>query len=89
MPRTKKTPAPLPAGPQLVSRPARKPSPPQADPTLRARIEERAYHLFLEGGGAHGNDVEHWLAAERELVGLVAPEVARPRIAGRAARAQR
>jgi hypothetical protein len=30
-------------------------------------IAARAYELFLENGGAHGYDVEHWLRAEREL----------------------
>jgi hypothetical protein len=29
----------------------------------------RAYELFMERGGAHGHDVEDWLAAERELSG--------------------
>lgn len=30
-------------------------------------IAARAYALFLDGGGEHGHDVEHWLRAEREL----------------------
>ena len=86
MPRTKKTPDATPAGPQLVRKHARTPSPPPAEPTLRTRIEERAYQLFLEGGGTHGNHLEHWLAAERELMGVVSPEVTRPQIAGRGGR---
>lgn len=34
------------------------------DPKAVAR---RAFELFLARGGAHGHDVEDWLAAEREL----------------------
>jgi hypothetical protein len=30
-------------------------------------IAARAYELFLDNGGMHGYDVEHWLQAEREL----------------------
>ena len=30
-------------------------------------IRMRAYHRFLERGGAPGNDFEDWLEAEREL----------------------
>jgi len=82
----KKTPDPLPAGPQLVRKPARTPSPTPVEPALHTRIEERAYQLFLDGGATHGNHVEHWLAAERELMGAVAPEVTRPQIAGRGGR---
>jgi len=33
------------------------------------RIERRAYELYLERGGSHGNDWEDWLAAEREIRG--------------------
>jgi hypothetical protein len=36
-------------------------------PTYEA-IELRAYQLYVERGGAHGQDVEDWLQAERELV---------------------
>jgi hypothetical protein len=31
-------------------------------------IAMRAYALFLKGGARHGHDVDHWLAAERELI---------------------
>jgi hypothetical protein len=37
-------------------------------PNLRAQIEVRAYHLWRAGGGRHGDDLTHWLQAERELV---------------------
>lgn len=30
-------------------------------------IELRAFELFLESGGEHGRDLEHWLKAEGEL----------------------
>jgi Protein of unknown function (DUF2934) len=30
-------------------------------------IELRAYEIYLERGGEEGNELEHWLAAEREL----------------------
>jgi hypothetical protein len=35
---------------------------------LTELIARRAYELFVEGGSQHGRDVEHWLAAERELL---------------------
>jgi hypothetical protein len=31
-------------------------------------IELRAYQIYIERGGAHGQDVEDWVQAERELV---------------------
>jgi Protein of unknown function (DUF2934) len=31
-------------------------------------IELRAYQIYMERGGAHGQDVEDWVQAERELV---------------------
>jgi hypothetical protein len=33
------------------------------------RIAARAYELYLARGGAHGNDWQDWLTAERELAG--------------------
>jgi DUF2934 family protein len=41
----------------------------------------RAYELFTQEGFTHGNDVEHWLRAERELKS-VAPVPRPKRIAG-------
>ncbi len=29
------------------------------------RVAEKAYDLYLKRGGAHGNDVDDWLAAEK------------------------
>ena len=37
------------------------------DAGLRRKIEERAYHLWLENGGGHGDHERHWLQAESEL----------------------
>jgi hypothetical protein len=36
--------------------------------TLQLTIEKRAYELYMEAGGAHGNDREHWLRAEKEVL---------------------
>ena len=33
----------------------------------REEIELRAYQIYAERDGAHGQDVEDWLQAEREL----------------------
>ena len=33
-----------------------------------ARIEERAYHFWLEEGRPHGRHDQHWQRAERELI---------------------
>ena len=35
------------------------------------QIAERAYYLWLERGENHGNDVEDWLTAEKELTAAV------------------
>ncbi len=35
---------------------------------LHEQIEQRAYELWLEGGGRHGNDFGDWLQAEREVL---------------------
>ena len=45
-------------------------SQPQTVPAapIREEIELRAYQIYVERGGAHGQDVEDWLQAERELV---------------------
>ena len=36
-------------------------------PDLRAEVEKRAYEIWLNEGGGHGCDLDHWLRAEREL----------------------
>ena len=38
------------------------------DAGLRRKIEVRAYHIWLENGGGHGDHERHWLQAERELM---------------------
>jgi hypothetical protein len=34
----------------------------------RGEIELRAYQIYIDRSAAHGQDVEDWLQAERELV---------------------
>jgi nicotinamidase-related amidase len=34
---------------------------------LHRRIAERAFLLYEESGFRHGNDLEHWLEAERQV----------------------
>ena len=38
------------------------------DAAMRRKIEERAYHIWLENGGGHGDHERHWLQAEMELM---------------------
>lgn len=38
-----------------------------SEPPSVQDIAERAYDLFVQEGGAHGRDIEHWLQAERLL----------------------
>jgi hypothetical protein len=33
-----------------------------------AEVESRAYHHYLNQGSQHGHDVDHWLAAEKQLL---------------------
>jgi hypothetical protein len=33
-------------------------------------VAKRAYELFIERGGAHGQDWDDWLSAERQLLPL-------------------
>jgi hypothetical protein len=35
----------------------------------RCRVRKRAHEIWIERGCPEGRDVEHWLLAERELVG--------------------
>ena len=35
---------------------------------LRAQIEFRAYEIWKAEGGHNGDDLNHWLQAERELL---------------------
>jgi hypothetical protein len=36
--------------------------------SLKKKIEERAYQLFLKRGGVHGYHVEDWARAEKEVL---------------------
>jgi hypothetical protein len=36
--------------------------------STREEIELRAHQIYVERGGAHGQDVDDWLQAERELI---------------------
>jgi HSP20 family molecular chaperone IbpA len=38
-------------------------------------IRQRAYELFLDRGGHHSNEVDDWLAAEREILGMASGAV--------------
>lgn len=38
-------------------------------PDEQSRIARRAYELYLERGGSHGQDWDDWLTAEREVRG--------------------
>jgi hypothetical protein len=67
MPRTSKSQPTAPTGPRLVRRDTAKP-PVQVDVTDE-QIAVRAYEIFEQEGFAHGNHVDHWLRAERELRG--------------------
>ena len=37
---------------------------------LEQSIRERAYHLWIEGGCQDGHAKAHWLAAQREVLGV-------------------
>ena len=72
MPRTIKPQPGAPAGPRLVKQTASKAksqAPVQPDIT-HEQIAMRAYELFLQEGCAHGQHLDHWLRAERELSAL-------------------
>ena len=49
------------------SSPRKEPQTAEGHPT-REEIELRAHQIYVERGGAHGQDVEDWTQAERELV---------------------
>ncbi len=56
--------------------------PPAAPESVEDAVRRRAYELYLEGGRAHGRDLENWLEAEREIN-------ARPRARAPAGRTRR
>jgi len=42
--------------------------------SLKEKVARRAYELFERGGRASGDDLQHWLQAESELLGTI-PEI--------------
>jgi Protein of unknown function (DUF2934) len=50
------------------SSPRSEPQTAEGHPT-REEIELRAHQIYVERGGAHGQDLKDWLQAERELLG--------------------
>jgi Protein of unknown function (DUF2934) len=50
-----------------MNNPTEKPETVSGVPTGE-EIELRAYQIYIERGGAHGQDVEDWVQAERELI---------------------
>ncbi len=66
--KTKATEAPAaPKSRGLMAGAAHEPN--QGRAVSREEIARRAYLLFLERGGAHGQDLSDWLRAEAELTG--------------------
>ncbi len=51
------------------TKPQRKPEVAPQTSDLEGRIQERAYHIFLNRNGAPGEALGDWLQAERELTG--------------------
>ena len=43
------------------------------DQNLENRIRERAYEIWMANGRLEGQADHHWLAAEREILAMVAP----------------
>ena len=48
---------------------------------ISEEIELRAYQIYIERGGGHGQDVEDWLQAERELVEKYGKPVQKAKVA--------
>jgi hypothetical protein len=84
MPRASKSQSSEPTGPRLVKKSAE--PKPIIEPTVtHEQIASRAYEIFEQEGFSHGNHLDHWLRAERELVN-VAPAPAKRVAATRARR---
>lgn len=60
-PKTAKNPTVAIAEPLMVNNPS-------TNGDVDARIAERAYELYHHRGGHHGQDLEDWLTAEREVL---------------------
>ena len=62
----------MPKSPKSGQSPAKRTAKPRPAATFAPApshddIANRAYELFLQRGGQHGQDFEDWLTAEREL----------------------
>jgi hypothetical protein len=56
------------SAPMLVKATATKASGTAArQPPTMEEIARRSYQIFLERGGEHGHDLEHWVQAEHDL----------------------
>src|SRR5260370_40158469 len=49
---------------------------PQATEVLHEQIGLRAYYIWLASGSGHGNDLQHWLEAEREIATRASASIA-------------
>ncbi len=52
----------------ITSEPLLMNGPSSHESDVQARIAERAYELYRQRGGHHGQDLEDWLTAEREML---------------------
>lgn len=46
-----------------------------ATPNVENKIKNRAFEIFNARGGVHGNDIDDWLQAEREISGGASNEI--------------
>jgi hypothetical protein len=46
-------------------------APVPGDAGLREQIKRRAHEIWLANGCCHGDNIRHWLAAEREVLGQI------------------
>jgi hypothetical protein len=54
-----------------------KPAEPEAHVASHEQIEIRTYHIWLASGGGHGNDLQYWLQAEKEIMASTSAGIAR------------
>jgi len=52
------------------------------NPAVHDTIAHRAYELWEREGSGHGSHERHWLEAERQLNGAIAPETVLPSVIG-------
>jgi hypothetical protein len=58
---------------------------------LQNRVRERAYEIWNAGDRVHGQEEQHWLAAEREILAQMTAELCteQPSAAGKPVRQRR